>query len=72
MADIGRFLILAGLTIAVIGVLLLVVGRFGGGRLPGDLTWSRGNVRVFAPFGTMLLLSIILTVILNVISRWRR
>jgi len=53
------------------GVALVVVGlasRFGGrgpGRLPGDLSARRGPVTFYAPLGTSLVLSIILTVVLN-------
>jgi hypothetical protein len=73
MTDIGRWLIGVGLVLAALGALFLLVGRFlPAGRLPGDLTWQRGNVKVFAPIGTMLLLSLLLTVILNLIARWRK
>lgn len=72
MSELGRWLLVMGLVAAAAGGVLLLVGRFGGGQLPGDLSWERGNVRVFAPLGTMLLLSIILTVVLNLVSRWWR
>ncbi len=73
MADIGRWLIGIGLVLALVGALFLVIGRFvPGGRLPGDVIWQRGNVKVFAPIGTMLLLSLLLTIILNLIARWRK
>jgi hypothetical protein len=77
MTDIGRWLIGIGLALAVLGALILLLGRFmPGGRLPGDLLWQRGNVQVFAPIGTMLLLSLLLslllTIILNLIARWRK
>ena len=40
-----------------------------GGRLPGDIVWRRGNVTVYVPLGLMLLLSILLTLLLNLIFR---
>ncbi len=42
------------------------------GRLPGDLSYRGRNVRVFAPLGTSLLLSVLLSLVLFLISRWRR
>ena len=49
------------------------IGRFNipFGNLPGDITYQKKNLTVFAPFGTMLLISVILTVILNIFSRWK-
>ena len=71
---IGRVLIGIGLALALVGGVLVVVERFTGGRgLPGDITWGRGNVRAYFPLGTMLLVSLVLTVVLNVVLRlWRR
>jgi len=68
-AGLGRFLILAGLILAGFGVLLLVLGHFHPGRLPGDIVWRRGNFTFFFPLATSLLLSIILTLILNLLLR---
>ena len=40
--------------------------------LPGDLSWGKGNVRVFLPCGTSLLLSVLLTLVLWLVSRFGR
>ena len=73
MGDMGRLLMLAGGGIFLLGLLLFVIGRVPGlGNLPGDITVQRGNFTLFAPIGTMILVSIILTVVLNLIARfWR-
>ena len=42
------------------------------GRLPGDLAWGKGNVRVFLPCGTSILLSILLTAVLWFLGRLGR
>ena len=42
------------------------------GRLPGDLAWGKGNLRVFLPCGTSLLLSVLLTLVLWLVSRFGR
>lgn len=63
--DVGRLLLIGGLLVAAIGVVFLV----GGGRLPGDLRFGRGNARVYIPLVTCLILSIVATLVLNLFSR---
>lgn len=63
--DVGRLLLIGGLLVAAIGVVFLV----GGGRLPGDLRFGRGNARVYIPLATCLILSIVATLVLNLFSR---
>jgi Protein of unknown function (DUF2905) len=73
MTEIGRWLVVVGLVLAALGALFLLIGRFvPGGRLPGTLSWQHGNVKVFVPIGAMLLLSLLLTIVLNLIARWRK
>jgi hypothetical protein len=67
---IGRLLIVGGLVLAVVGLVLVLAPNIPFlGRLPGDIRIDSGNVKVFAPLGTMLLVSIILTIILNLLNR---
>ena len=73
MGSLGRTLVGIGLGIALVGVVLLLVGRYTGGRgLPGDISFGRGNVRVYFPIVSMLILSLVLTVVLNLLARWWR
>lgn len=74
MHQIGKMLIGMGIFIIIIGLILLAAGKLNLplGRLPGDITYHKKNLTVFAPFGTMLVISVILTLIINIISRWRR
>jgi hypothetical protein len=74
MTEIGRWFILIGMVFLVIGGLLLLAGRLPWlGRLPGDIRIERENIKVFFPLGTMLLLSLVLTIVLNLIARfWRK
>ncbi|MCX7624230.1 MAG: DUF2905 domain-containing protein [Thermomicrobium sp.] len=66
----GRMLIVLGLVIVLFGVLLLLVGRVPYlGRLPGDIVYQRGNFTLYIPLMTMLLLSIVLTILLNLLFR---
>ena len=72
MDSVGRLVIIFGVTVAVLGLLMLGAGRLGFGRLPGDIAIERENVRVYAPIVSMIVLSIVLTIVLNVALRvWR-
>ncbi len=68
--SLGKFLITLGVTLIVIGALFLFLGRVPWfGRLPGDIAIRRGNVTFYFPVVTMLILSIILTILFNLIGR---
>jgi len=69
---IGKFLIVAGILLAVFGLILVLADRFPQlplGRLPGDIKIERGNFKLYIPLATSILLSVILTLILNLIFR---
>ncbi len=67
--QVGRFLVVAGVSIAVLGGLFLLGGAVGLGRLPGDISLRRGNTRVYMPLATCIVLSIVATVALNLFFR---
>lgn len=73
MDSIGRLLIGAGVLLVLAGGLVLLLGRAGIdlGALPGDLSWTSesGRTRIFAPLATMLLVSLVLTILINVLLR---
>ncbi|MFP4436118.1 MAG: DUF2905 domain-containing protein [Chloroflexaceae bacterium] len=73
MGEIGRWLIGLGLLLVIVGAVFLLAGRIPWlGQLPGDIRIEREHVRVFIPLGTMLVVSLVLTVIINIIARiWR-
>ena len=78
MADLtglGRILIGLGAALALVGLLLVLGPRVPGlgwlGRLPGDLMVRRGPITVYAPIVTSILLSVLLTVALNLFLRRR-
>lgn len=70
----GRILIILGLSIAAIGVVVILLGKSGLplGRLPGDFTWRGRNTTVYFPLGTSILLSIVLSLVFYFISRIRK
>jgi hypothetical protein len=72
LGTVGRWLLVLGLAIAALGGLLWVVGRMGLplGRLPGDLRFQSGGVTCFIPLASSLLLSLLLTLALNLLARW--
>jgi predicted membrane channel-forming protein YqfA (hemolysin III family) len=70
LEPVGRTLLIIGLVIAVVGIILVLAPRIPFiGRLPGDIRIERDGVVVFIPLGTMLLVSLLLTVVLNLIGR---
>ena len=74
MNDLGRLLVGLGLVLLVAGGLLLLLGRTGFplGRLPGDISYRGKNVNVYFPLGTSILLSVVLSLVFYIISRFRR
>jgi hypothetical protein len=71
MQGLGRLLIVFGLVIVLVGVVLLVADRIPEvGRLPGDLVFRRGPVTFYFPVATSIVLSVLLTILLNLF--WRR
>jgi Protein of unknown function (DUF2905) len=65
----GRLLIGGAVVLLALGVLFLLLSRFGFDRLPGDLVFKRGNMTVYFPIGLMILLSIVGTILLNLFFR---
>ncbi|HEY3146378.1 MAG TPA: DUF2905 domain-containing protein [Dongiaceae bacterium] len=64
----GRFLIILGIVLVVVGVLWPWLSKVGIGRLPGDIVIERENFRLYFPLATSILISIVLTLLL----RWLR
>jgi hypothetical protein len=65
----AKFLIVAGLVLAGVGVLWLVGERFGLGRLPGDIVVERGNFKFYLPLATSLVLSVVISLIFWLANR---
>ncbi len=65
----GKLLLIGGGLIAGLGLLLLLFGRLGLGRLPGDIIIQRDSFTLYFPLVTMILVSLILTVIVNLFRR---
>ena len=74
MTDLGKLLIAFGVVLVVAGLVLVVLGRMNLplGRLPGDIVYRGKNTTFYFPLATCLLLSVVLSIVLYVIGRWRR
>ena len=65
--NLGPFVVVAGIVILLLGVLIWAGGLSWFGRLPGDIRIERGNVRVYIPVVSMLLVSVVGTLLLSVV-----
>ncbi len=71
--DVGRMLMLLGGTLFVIGLLIVLLGKLPGlGRLPGDILIQRDNFTFYMPLATMILVSLLLTILVNLLARLLR
>ncbi len=69
VSQIGKFLLVAALVLAATGLVLLLAGGLGIGRLPGDLAFGKKNVRVYVPIASSIVLSIVATIVLSLLFR---
>jgi Protein of unknown function (DUF2905) len=74
IGNMGRMLIYLGMLFIAAGLVVIVLGRMGVplGHLPGDITFRGKNASVFAPIGSSILLSILLSLLLYVVARLLR
>ena len=69
LEGLGKLLICGAIVLLVIGTLFLLLGRIGVDRLPGDFVFRRGNTTLYFPLGLMILISVVGTIILNLVFR---
>ncbi|MDZ7778438.1 MAG: DUF2905 domain-containing protein [Gemmatimonadota bacterium] len=67
--NLGPWLVGAGLVLVVVGALVWSGGLAWLGRLPGDLHFEQGRTRVYVPFTSMLVVSVVLSVVLSLVRR---
>jgi hypothetical protein len=74
MFEIGRLLVFLGISLVVIGGIVILLGRTGLplGRLPGDIVHRGRNATFYFPLATSIMLSVILSLILFVVSRLKK
>ena len=74
MNDIGRMLVGLGLLFLVVGGLILLLGKTGlpFGRLPGDIAYRGKHTSFYFPLASSILISIVLSLVFYLLSRFRR
>lgn len=70
-SQIGKVLLVGAVVLAVVGLVFLAGSALGVARLPGDLSFGKKNVRVYVPIATSVILSIVATIVLNLLFRRR-
>jgi hypothetical protein len=73
MVGVGKLLLIFGGILFLLGLVVLVAGRLNLplGRLPGDILYRGKNTTFYFPLATSVLLSILLSVVFYLISRFR-
>lgn len=72
MAQLGKILIITGALIFILGVIMLFSDRLPFlGKLPGDISFKSGSMKIYIPLTSSIIISIILTVLLNLFGRGR-
>lgn len=74
MTELGKLLIILGIVLVGVGLVLIFFARLHLplGRLPGDILYRGKHTTFYFPLVTSIILSVLLTLILYVIGRWRR
>jgi Protein of unknown function (DUF2905) len=69
MGSVGRAILILGAVLLLVGGALLLAEKLGLGRLPGDLVVERKGFRLYVPIATSILVSLLLTAVLNLVFR---
>lgn len=72
MNDMGKILIMIGGIAVVAGLILMLIGKTPLGRLPGDLVIRRDHFTFAFPLATSILISVVLSLIFWIVSRFRQ
>jgi hypothetical protein len=72
--ELGKLLFFLGIALAAAGVVLMLLGRahLPLGRLPGDFLYRGKNTTIYIPLATSVVLSVVLSILLYLVNRWRR
>jgi hypothetical protein len=70
LSQVGKLILIVGVLMVIAGGFIMLAGRLPFfGQLPGDFEFRRGNTSIYFPLATMIILSIILTIALNLLLR---
>ena len=72
--ELGRILVILGIALAVIGGIVMLLGRTGLplGRLPGDILYRGKNTTFYFPLASSILISVVVSILLFLIARMKR
>ncbi len=72
--ELGKLLVILGLTLVVAWIVAMLLGQMNLplGRLPGDFLYRGKNTTVYFPLATSVVVSVVLSILVYVASRWRR
>ena len=72
--ELGKLLVGFGAVLVVVGIVMMLLGRmnFPLGRLPGDFLYRGKNTTVYFPLASSVVVSVVLSILLYLVSRWRR
>jgi len=70
--QIGKFLIITGILITLAGSVLMILGRTGLFKLPGDFVFSGKNWEIYSPVASSIVISIVLAIIIWIINYFRK
>ncbi len=74
MPEVGRIIVILGISLVVIGGVVMLLGRVGLplGRLPGDIVYKGKSTTFYFPLATCILLSVVLSVVMYLVGRFRQ
>jgi hypothetical protein len=74
MSEVGRIIVILGISLIVIGGVVMLLGRAGLplGRLPGDIVYKGKNTIFYFPLATSILLSVVLSIVMYLVGRFRQ
>jgi len=74
MSEVGRIIVILGISLIVIGGVVMLLGRAGLplGRLPGDIVYKGKNTIFYFPLATSILVSIVLSIVMYLVGRFRQ
>jgi Protein of unknown function (DUF2905) len=74
MIEFAKLLIFLGVVLVIAGIAVLALRRLNVplGRLPGDFLYRGKNTTVYFPLATSVVVSVVLSVLLYLVSRWRK
>ena len=74
MSELGKMLVVAGVVLVIVGLGTILLGRMNLplGRLPGDIVYRGKRTTFYFPLATSVVVSVVLSILMYLVGRWRR